>query len=94
MRRLAFVAAGVVLSLAAALFLFDAGTFAYSLPDPVHGRASGCYTILDGLFGSSAPADALRWTEWGLVAVLLAGAWQSLKHGLASALPSAHRSAV
>ena len=63
----------VVLSLlvmAGLVFGCDASTFAYQGPDPARGRGPGCYSLLDDIFGSTKPSDALRSTEFGVSVIL------------------------
>ena len=61
-----------LLVLAGLMFGCDASIFALRVADPARGRARGCYTLLDDLFGTTQPSGLLRSAEYGL-SVLLFG---------------------
>ena len=61
-----------LLVLAGLTFGFDATSF--GLQPPRHGRAAGCYTLLDDLFRTTRPSDPLRSAELGLSVVFVGAA--------------------
>ena len=74
MARLARPGLLASLVLAGLIFGCDGTTFALQAPDPARGRRSGCYTLLDDLFGTTQPSDPLRSVELGLSLALLGAA--------------------
>ena len=56
----------ILLVIAGLVFGVDAATFGYQAADPARGRGPGCYSLLDDIFGTTQPSDALRSTEFGL----------------------------
>jgi len=53
----------VLLFALSVLLFFDGSTFGLRVLDPSRGRESGCFTLLDDVFSTRKPNDALRWVE-------------------------------
>ena len=57
-----FTLAGLLLA-GGLTFGSDATTFGLRVADSARGRGRGCYTLLDDVFATTQPSDALRLTE-------------------------------